>query len=191
MAFLLSIESAMMAFVMELKIFGFSCRLEIIIISMINIVTRCIFLTSNMIFQCLRITISSGPWSSTAALPARCRPVWLASSGVAGELVAHASHPDLDPLFSSSAVEIRVGDPHVARLEKVRRLADWEPARSIVQPCWQRSDRLTDGRLNCGRCEKCVRTMLALLSLGKLRDCSAFVEDDVEPAWIRDVECDD
>lgn len=121
------------------------------------------------------------------AFARRHTTVWLASSGVIGELVAHASHPDLDPLFSSSAVEIRVGDPHVPRLEKVRRIADWEPARSIVQPCWQRSRRLADGRLNCGRCEKCLRTMLALLILGKLGECPAFEETDVEPSWLRRV----
>jgi hypothetical protein len=96
----------------------------------------------------------------------------------------HGSRPDTDPLYSSAAVEIRVGDPDVGRFEKIRRIADWEPALAIVQPCWLRSRRLADGRLNCGRCEKCLRTMLALLVLGRLSQCSAFVEDDVRAEWI-------
>jgi hypothetical protein len=54
-----------------------------------------------------------------------------------------------------------------------------------MQPCWRRSERLADGRLNCGRCEKCLRTMLALLVLGQLAGCRAVEEEDVDPAWIR------
>jgi hypothetical protein len=42
-----------------------------------------------------------------------------------------------------------------------------------------------DGRINCGRCEKCVRTLLGLLALGRLRKFPAFVEDDVRPRWLR------
>jgi hypothetical protein len=118
-------------------------------------------------------------------LSRRCTLAWLASSGGFDEKLTIASHPDLDPFFSTSALEIRPGDPYVSRLEKVRRIADWEMASAIVQPCWQRSSRLADGRLNCGRCEKCLRTMLALLAVGKLRGCAAFAEDDVEPDWIR------
>jgi hypothetical protein len=119
------------------------------------------------------------------AIPGRHTTAWLASSGAGHAPGPHASHPDLDPLFSSSAVEIRVGDPHVSRLDKIRRLAEWEPGSAIMQPCWRRSERLADGRLNCGRCEKCLRTMLALLVLGKLAGCRAFEEEDVDPAWIR------
>ena len=36
-----------------------------------------------------------------------------------------------------------------------------------------------EGELNCGRCEKCVRTMLALQAMGKLESVTAFHEDQV------------
>jgi hypothetical protein len=133
------------------------------------------------------------PWTSLAfgpmiasvahALWRRNTLAWLGSSSIRSDR-PHGSRPDIDPLYSSGAVEIRVGDPDTPRFEKIRRIADWEPALAVVQPCWLRSRRLADGRLNCGRCEKCLRTMLALLVLDRLSACSAFAEDDVRAEWI-------
>lgn len=114
--------------------------------------------------------------------PSRHSAVLLASSPIPGL----ASQPEFDPLFSSGAVSIRTGDAGESRLEKIRRIVDWEDARALVQPCWQR-ERMTSTRFNCGRCEKCIRTMLVLVFLGRLADFSAFEDDDVEPAWIRSV----
>jgi hypothetical protein len=130
-------------------------------------------------------SLAFGPMIASVAhaLWRRHTSVLLASSSARTER-PHGSRSDTDPLYTSAAVEIRVGDPDVSRFEKIRRIADWEPALAIVQPCWLRSRRLADGRLNCGRCEKCLRTMLALLALGRLSDCPAFVEDDVRAEWI-------
>jgi hypothetical protein len=36
-------------------------------------------------------------------------------------------------------------------------------------------------RLNCGKCEKCVRTMAGLVAIDKLHKTKAFVEDDLDP----------
>jgi hypothetical protein len=121
------------------------------------------------------------------ALSSRHTRVLLASSGAGVGDPRHGSHPDLDPLYSSGAVAIRVGDPGVTRFEKTRRIVDWEPATRNLQPCWQRSRRLADGRLNCGRCEKCLRTMLALVALDALHAFPAFVENDVRPKWVERV----
>jgi hypothetical protein len=132
--------------------------------------------------------IGYGPMIASVAhvLGSRHTRVWLASRGMGLAAAPHGSHPDVDPLFSSAAVEIRVGDAYETRMEKLRRLADWEPARAILQPCHQvRLPR--DGRINCGRCEKCVRTMLGLLALDRLREFTAFVEGDVRPRWIRHI----
>jgi hypothetical protein len=38
-----------------------------------------------------------------------------------------------------------------------------------------------EDRLNCGRCEKCVRTMTGLVALDALQKTCAFVENDVTP----------
>ncbi len=38
--------------------------------------------------------------------------------------------------------------------------------------------------LNCGKCEKCVRTMLALLALGVLHRSHAFPVNDVDEKLV-------
>jgi hypothetical protein len=62
-------------------------------------------------------------------------------------------------------------------------LAEWPPALRIMQPC-HRVQVLPEGQLNCGHCEKCVRTMLGLLALGKLEESEAFADHDVTPEMI-------
>jgi hypothetical protein len=43
-------------------------------------------------------------------------------------------------------------------------------ASELLRVCW----RNPDGTYNCGRCEKCVRTMVQLLAADALRQCSVF-----------------
>jgi hypothetical protein len=71
----------------------------------------------------------------------------------------------------------------MTRPEKVALLTAWEFARRNMQPCHQ-IQLPADGRLNCGRCEKCIRTMLILACLGKLPDVSAFTENDLTPSMV-------
>jgi hypothetical protein len=95
-----------------------------------------------------------------------------------------ASHPLLDPHFSTAAVQILPAEVPWTRLEKLRLLAGWPAALNLVQPCHY--VRIPPkGQINCGRCEKCVRTMLGLICLGKLSEAPAFAEDDVTPAMVR------
>jgi len=83
----------------------------------------------------------------------------------------HGSHPDLDPLFSSGAVEIIHDLSDATRFAKTRKVADWPAAHHRVRFCLY-PPRSAD-RLNCGRCEKCLRTMLSLLALDRL-DVTTF-----------------
>lgn len=79
------------------------------------------------------------------------------------------SHPLLDPNYSSSDLRIRHDGVVLSRFEKTKLLADWDVALQnikVCQPNWP--------GMNCGQCEKCLRTMLALLALGVLEECSAF-----------------
>ncbi|HUF62781.1 MAG TPA: hypothetical protein VMN36_11955, partial [Verrucomicrobiales bacterium] len=39
--------------------------------------------------------------------------------------------------------------------------------------------------INCGECEKCLRTMMALLICGKLQDCPTYPLDDISPDHLR------
>jgi hypothetical protein len=114
------------------------------------------------------------------ALAARINLAWLASSYDIPHLHPCGSHPLLDPTYGSSDLEIRHRDVGLSRLEKINIVAGWEVAFQNFRVCLA---NLPD-RLNCGRCEKCVRTMLELEALGLLGRTGAFVEDAVDPAWL-------
>ncbi len=74
-----------------------------------------------------------------------------------GHLEGLGSHPLLDPLWSTEAVEIVHDGADATRVDKLAVLADEPAAREHLRVCW----RNADGRYNCGRCEKCVRTAVA------------------------------
>lgn len=75
----------------------------------------------------------------------------------------HGSSPLLDPNFSSRDLRIRHDDVTISRLEKTKLVADWDVALQHIRVC---NNPEPPDNLNCGKCEKCVRTMLALLALG-------------------------
>lgn len=82
------------------------------------------------------------------------------------------SHPLLDPLFGSSGVEIRHEAFGPTRSEKIAEIAGWPAAMENLLVCFE--GPLPSGRLNCGRCEKCLRTMTALVTIGAHERCAAF-----------------
>jgi hypothetical protein len=64
------------------------------------------------------------------------------------------SHPKLDRLWSSSAVTIENHGWRLTRLQKVMQIADWTLVHKYLKVCWENRSE----SLNCGECEKCVRT---------------------------------
>ena len=101
----------------------------------------------------------------------------IASSHDLEHLVPCGSHPLLDPEYSSFALRIRHRDAGLSRLEKLRIVAGWECGLQNMRVCLAN----VPDRLNCGRCEKCVRTMTGLVALDALHTTRAFEEDDVRP----------
>ena len=92
----------------------------------------------------------------------------------------NASHPLRDPEYSSHDLRIRHRDHDQSRLDKIKIVAGWEVALNNFRVCLAN----VPDRLNCGVCEKCVRTMIELLAIGALDKTSAFVENDVTPEMI-------
>ena len=114
------------------------------------------------------------------ALAARINLAWLASSYDIPHLHPCGSHPLLDPAYGSSDLDIRHRDVGLSRLEKIKTVAGWGVAFQNVRVCLAN----VPDRLNCGRCEKCLRTMLELEALGLLGRTDAFAENAVDPAWL-------
>jgi hypothetical protein len=80
------------------------------------------------------------------------------------------SHWRLDPLWSSDRLEVvHVGDEWW-RAEKLAQVADHPLVQRYLRVCWEH----LSPALNCGRCEKCVRTQLVLETVGRLADMRVF-----------------
>lgn len=111
------------------------------------------------------------------AFAPRLNRVEIAASHDLPSLVPCGSHPMLDPEYSSFDMQIRHRDVELPRLEKLRIVADWPAAMENLRVCLAN----VPDKLNCGRCEKCVRTMTGLVAIGALTRCGAFAENDVVP----------
>jgi hypothetical protein len=80
------------------------------------------------------------------------------------------SHWRLDHLWSTERLEVgQVGEAYW-RSDKLGDVGDHDLVRRHLRVCWE--NRTHD--LNCGRCEKCVRTQLVLLSRGQLAAMQVF-----------------
>lgn len=101
----------------------------------------------------------------------------IASSYDLENLVPCGSHPLLDPWYASFDLGIAHKDAHLRRIDKLRIVADWEPGFQNFRVCLAN----VQDRLNCGKCEKCVRTMTGLVAIDALHKTRAFAEDDVTP----------
>ncbi len=90
------------------------------------------------------------------------------------------SNPLTDRLMSSHAFRIVHDGAAFSRCDKIREIAHWPEALQYLRVCWQgdRKDR------NCGRCEKCIRTILNFRAVGLgLPEC--FAEDVSDSQILR------
>jgi hypothetical protein len=88
------------------------------------------------------------------------------------------SHPLLDPNYSSAGLRVRHDGLTMSRLDKLRLIADWPAGLNRLRVC-NVVENYREGTINCGRCEKCVRTMLGLAAVGALHRTKAFVGTDL------------
>jgi hypothetical protein len=110
--------------------------------------------------------------------------VLVPATGGYRDLHPWASHPLTDPLFSTDGTEfVHDGAGHT-RVEKLRLITQHERALGVLRVCWEsRSDE------NCGRCNKCLRTMAVLECLGALGRAPTFPAH-LDPAALARVRCE-
>ena len=114
------------------------------------------------------------------AFAGRIDLMYIGSSYDIANLHPCGSHPLLDPEYSSWAVKIRHRDYALTRLEKIKIVSQWDTAFNNFRVCLAN----VKDKLNCGQCEKCVRTMTELTALGLLDKTAAFERNDVMPEDI-------
>lgn len=102
----------------------------------------------------------NGSGLASVALALGFKTMYVASSDSYEYLNPHGSHPLLDPLWSTEATTLIHDGCEAPRSDRLRAIAQLPGALDILRVCWQ------DAGYNCGHCEKCLRTMLALRLLG-------------------------
>lgn len=90
------------------------------------------------------------------------------------------------PSLSTENTELIVANPNLSRTEKTELLADNKQAQSHLYVCWKELiannnpgceiAKIKDKYLNCTRCDKCHRTLMALDIMGKTEDFSAIFD---------------
>ncbi len=106
--------------------------------------------------------------------------VLAASDDVQSGLSPWGSHPLLDPLYGTSALRFAHEGIGVSREEKAERVGRSDAGRRHLFTCT--FPLPGDSLLNCGRCEKCLRTMMELLVAGALAGSEVFPRDIVAGA---------
>jgi len=99
--------------------------------------------------------------------------VYIASTIDYRNLKPYGSHPLIDPVLGSSYMRIVHDGLSMTRLEKVKLVSKYEYALNNLRCCNQ-VHKYDDEYINCGECEKCMRTMLALHVIGKLNETKSF-----------------
>jgi hypothetical protein len=120
--------------------------------------------------------MGQGPALASLAmvLEGRYRRVMLPSSLSYSSIRVWGTHPLVDPLLSTTRLDIRDDGAHDNRRAKIAAIADSELAMRHLRVCWMaQSDH------NCGKCEKCLRTLTAFELMGKRDRCVTFPPD----AW--------
>jgi len=119
------------------------------------------------------------------AFSARIGTALINSGSSISDLGPIGSHPLLDPHYSSADVSIRHEGIRFSRLEKVGIIAQWEEVLHTLRACFNafRSNEA----LNCGTCEKCIRTMTELLVFDKLCKCPTYPLDDISVDLVRTI----
>ncbi|MFP6872828.1 MAG: hypothetical protein VCA55_04895 [Verrucomicrobiales bacterium] len=95
--------------------------------------------------------------------------VYLPSTYDYAQLRPNVTHPYIDPMWSTDSVRIVHDGACANRAQKCEAIAGWDLALRHLRVCWE-----LGGKLNCGECEKCIRTEIALDVLGQLDKCTVF-----------------
>jgi len=93
------------------------------------------------------------------------------------------THPGLDPLWSTETMEFVHDGAQLGRMVKARLVAGSPVALRVLRICWKNPG----GSYNCGRCEKCMRTMILLTLCGSLERAETL-PGVVDPEALAEVE---
>ena len=106
-------------------------------------------------------------------LPRTIGRVYIAAGSTYKHLEPWGSHPLLDPMWSTEKRSFVHDGAAATRIQKAHTVAGSDVALQTLRVCQEGGTRTG---LNCGRCEKCLRTMVNLRIAGALDRCTVFAE---------------
>lgn len=118
------------------------------------------YVTWNHYFGCLLVAVAY-------ALAPRLSRVMMGTGHTYASLIPDGANPILDAPWSRGPVRIVSHGAGATRTQKIAALAREPLAMRWLRVCWENRD----GAYNCGRCEKCLRTKVALRAVGALERC--------------------
>jgi hypothetical protein len=120
-----------------------------------------------------RLTWRVGPWIVAIALLFQhvFGKVLIAGSTTSNydNLRPMGTHPIIDPLWSTESTEFFHDGCEVRRVEKAAQIGEYDVAMKHLLVCGK-----GDGAYNCGRCNKCLRSMVNLRAAGALEKCATL-----------------
>jgi len=96
--------------------------------------------------------------------------IYIAATHTYADLFPWGSHPVLDHLWSSEVLEFVHDGCEATRVKKVTLISKYDIALQALRVCWKNPN----SAYNCGRCEKCLRTMINLKVNDALDRCTTF-----------------
>jgi len=130
-----------------------------------------------------RRTIGAALAGAAHAFGGRFTRMLVPSSGARDLFAPDGYHPMLDPFYSSSSLTVLHDGQAMTRIDKLRLVAGWDGALAVLQPCQQHEVGLAT--INCGRCNKCHRTMVELEAIGRLGDALSFPRREIDAAFVK------
>ncbi|MDH4186073.1 MAG: hypothetical protein OEV08_03665 [Nitrospira sp.] len=106
--------------------------------------------------------------------------IYTGSSLTYAEMLPVGSHRLLDPLWSSEDIEFVHDGCEATRVQKAAKIATSDIALQSLRVCFNN----VHSAYNCGKCPKCLRTMINLRAVGALGRCSTF-PDRIDIKLIR------
>ncbi len=94
---------------------------------------------------------------------------FVASSDTYRDLQPWGSHPLTDPLWSTEGTAFVHDGCGANRMEKLAAISKEQWSLDALRVCWE-----SNSATNCGRCEKCLRTMVGLHLIRSLTRCATL-----------------
>jgi hypothetical protein len=98
------------------------------------------------------------------------RRFYIAAADTHDTLEPYGTHLDLDPCWGSERVEFIHEGLETWRWQKAARVSEYDIALDSLRVCLFSPET----KLNCGKCEKCLTSMVFLQTVGGLERCTTF-----------------